>query len=367
MKLGANHPPFKAVASNVALPLHASTGQRRGSLEGLQYLRAIAALMVVWTHAREQFDWLRLQFPSEAGAYGVDLFFVISGFVMVYTTHGRQITAWQFMRKRIERVAPLYWVTTLGLLAVALLAPSLVRSVMPDLGHTVASLLFWPMVSPKFPDHYWPVLIPGWTLNYEMAFYLLFALSLFLPARQRITSIVLALGAWVVLMQWLPHPEGVIDFYSNPIILNFAAGMLLGRAYLGGWLSSKPHIGFYLIIFGIICWWMADRLDLGNRLIGAGIPSTAIVAGVCLVGTQLPHWPVLQKLGDASYSIYLSHVFTLGALRWLWPKWVPSSWQGWWASLMFMVVALALCAMAGVGVYRWIESPIAHRRRGESH
>ena len=77
------------------------------SLINIQYLRAIAALMVVWSHAREQVEWLKIQFPLNFGVSGVDLFFVISGFIMVYTTHDKKISPLQFFSRRLERIVPL--------------------------------------------------------------------------------------------------------------------------------------------------------------------------------------------------------------------------------------------------------------------
>src|ERR1019366_2869669 len=140
----------------------------------IQYLRGIAALMVVWHHGVGQLATLETYFPFRFGTSGVDLFFVISGFIMVVTTAGRDVTPTEFIARRFVRVVPLYWVLTLALAATALVAPSLFRSVTLTAVSLIQSLLFIPHFSPSHAGMIWPVLVPGWTLNYEMFFYVVF-------------------------------------------------------------------------------------------------------------------------------------------------------------------------------------------------
>ncbi len=159
----------------------------------IQYLRGIAALMVVWHHGVGQLATLETYFPFRFGTSGVDLFFVISGFIMVVTTAGRDVTPTEFIARRFVRVVPLYWVLTLALAATALVAPSLFRSVTLTAVSLIQSLLFIPHFSPSHAGMIWPVLVPGWTLNYEMFFYVVFAASLAFSHRLAILSITLAM------------------------------------------------------------------------------------------------------------------------------------------------------------------------------
>src|SRR5689334_16532037 len=147
-------------------------------LGSIQWLRGIAALMVVAFHTNTlalhpsaRMDFLAI------GETGVDLFFVISGFIMTITTVDKRAPG-EFLRRRIIRVVPLYWMITLSYAALAVMAPTLFRSASPDFLHTLGSLAFVPQFHPLFPSAIWPVVIPGWSLNYEMFFYGIFALAL---------------------------------------------------------------------------------------------------------------------------------------------------------------------------------------------
>ena len=290
------------------------------ALINLQYLRAIAAMMVVWVHAREQFEWIKIQFPSEGGNNGVDLFFVISGFIMVYTTHNKTVSPLSFLMRRFTRVAPLYWSATLLIVAVALAAPSILKSTTISFPHVLASFAFWPMPSPKFPDSMWPLLIPGWTLNYEMAFYVLFGMSLWAPKKWRLTllctGMALLAGAGAI-----NNFTGALKFYTDAIILTFVIGTLLGQLYCTGRLPQNKIIGWTLIFSGIAIWWITQSIHMGHRLFGAGIPASLVLSGACILpGIRINGLNWLSQLGDASYSIYLSHIFVLATLRFAWLK-----------------------------------------------
>ena len=132
---------------------------------GIQFLRFLAASLVVLTHTLGEYDDLR-----SFGGFGVDVFFVISGFVIyLITDSGHK----NFFVKRLIRIVPIYWLFTIGISIIALLEPQLLRSASFDVTQIIASLFFIP---------YWtenagfaPILTLGWTLNFEMLFYLYIA------------------------------------------------------------------------------------------------------------------------------------------------------------------------------------------------
>ncbi|WP_310339831.1 acyltransferase [Rhodoferax saidenbachensis] len=340
--------------------------ENRQTLINVQYLRAIAALMVVWVHARDQFDWLKIQFPSGAGAAGVDLFFVISGFIMVYTTYGKKISPLDFMLRRIERIAPLYWAATLAILCVAAVAPALLKSTVLSGPHILASLAFLPMLSPAFPNNYWPLHIPGWTLNYEMAFYLLFSVSLLAHGVWRIVLLGICLvGVVIGGIFW--QLNGVWKFYSDAIILIFLAGAMVGYFMARIAPAKNAFMGTLLLSAGIMLWIFLQSAETGHRLWSAGMPATIIVLGALVtpnVGTRFLAW--LETLGDASYSIYLSHIFCLAGLRVL-SKLIgfviQDNFHGW----IFMFVCLIACSATGVFVFKYIEKPLASKVRDLHH
>lgn len=275
----------------------------------IQYLRALAALMVVFHHALLQLPWTARYCQSSIGAHGVDLFFVISGFVMVLTTHGRDITRMEFMRRRIVRVVPLYWALTLFTVLCVLVAPSLFRTTSIEPLHVVQSLLFYPHRSPSFPDQMWPVMVPGWTLIYEMFFYACFALTLGRYWWLVVGFVGLFLFGFVV-----EPTNDQLAFFTQYLILEFVAGVVLA------------HIWFAM-------------------------------------GSPLPAWakwksPLWLALGDASYSIYLTHLYSLGALRVVWAKVAPETGL---SAVCFFLSALVLSGFFGWVAYRLLEVPLLAR------
>ena len=335
----------------------AIAGPAQTALVNIQYLRAIAAMMVVWVHAREQFDWLKLQFPSPAGGNGVDLFFVISGFIMVYTTYGKAVAPLAFIKRRFLRIAPLYWLAILFILVVSFVAPSVLKSTVIQPAHVLASFMFWPSPSPKFPAEMWPLLVPGWTLNYEMAFYVLFGLTLCAPMAWRVFLLCASL-VLVVLSGIGLSATGVLRFYTDAIVLTFGAGALLGHLYCKGRIPQSVTLGWGLVVTGIALWWGLQSVDTGHRVIGAGIPAVLLVTGACALPSIDGKWlDWLRQLGDASYSIYIGHIFILGGLGFAWSRIyrrVDNNIDG----VVFLTASILVCGMAGVLIYRLAEKPM---------
>lgn len=284
----------------------------------LQYLRAIAALMVVYFHAVLQFQKVDPSFDPERylfGETGVDIFFVLSGFVMWLTTAGRQISPMEFYRRRIRRIVPLYWMATLFSAAVAFAVPSILKSTVFDVPHLLASLVFLPWVNPADTNMIVPVVVPGWTLNYEMFFYLVFAALLTVPEERRLAGLVAAFVLILAVCHLLPATTAT-TFYGNPIILEFLAGALLGRLYMQKILLPQPSawaalaLGFaFLVINEFLC-------DVTMRSYMWGIPALFIIYGAVSIDfSKFRTIGWLNYLGDASYSIYITHAFTLAFLR----------------------------------------------------
>ena len=316
----------------------------------IQYLRALAAMMVVWGHSLYVVPGVadRLGAPYFGGS-GVDLFFVISGFIMVVTTSRREITPQKFLLLRIVRVVPLYWLATLTWVAYGLVehsgqSPYAVPAI-------VRSLLFVPC-----PAGVWPVLQNGWTLNYEMFFYALFALSLAAPRRVRMPVLAVALAALVGVGRLFgPFANPLAFSYTNPYLLEFVAGMVLAHGWLqGGSRDSLPQ-SLSLIVFGFYC---VGSLHSRFTILGGAF---LIIAGslnprICAIENR-----TLLELGNASYSIYLAHQFVLEALA---PWWIQAFPHATWASsALFMVLAPLLCALAGCLCYWFIEKPLTSRLR----
>lgn len=334
-------------------------------LYGIQVLRALAALMVVFHHiqadaaiiaarAGESFTASRL-LPWPAG---VDLFFVISGFIIVHSStglFGQPDSARLFLARRVARVFPLYWVATTLFLIALLATPGLLNSAAPGAAQIAASYLFWPMANAAGDIQ--PIFSLGWTLNYEMLFYSLFAVALLLPARAVIPAVTLLLAGFVAIRELAGPFPLPFDFWAQPIVLEFVAGM--GIALLRGrglrlpgplrWLMVALALGVLLAIAG------ETRPQTGwSALFLQGGPAILLVtAAACGRNETAPSALVrgFAWLGDASYALYLVHPFVMRGLREVFLRLAPG------ATLAFTLLALAIAVSAAFLIYERFERP----------
>jgi exopolysaccharide production protein ExoZ len=310
----------------------------------IQYLRGIAALLVVFHHARNPRDGLfnpLVDFGAAAG--GVDVFFVISGFIMFTAARTERPRA--FFWKRLLRIAPMYWLAT-GLFV----AMSAVRGDSFPTIDLLRSLMFVPYHNPHYDGSIWPILVPGWTLNYEMFFYLLFGFAI---ASGRLVSVVSALISGFVLLGLLAESENALFMtYTDPILLEFLAGVLLGKLF--------TQYAFYrvemLLPLGFLALLCSDLYVL-PRVVEGGIPAAAIVIGALAVesGGNVRGLALPKLIGDASYSIYLFHTSLLTVLMFAFRR-LPI--DGWPQFLGFIVVSLLLATTAGIMVHLLVEKPL---------
>jgi exopolysaccharide production protein ExoZ len=322
----------------------------------IQHLRAVAALMVLLYHVL--LHWLPQYHTHYAFlSGGVDIFFVISGFVMWGVTAGREGGSWSFFSKRLKRIVPLYWILTTVMLAIMLARPSALLKSRFDAVHVVTSYLFIPWRHPV-KGLFEPLLAPGWTLDLEMMFYVIFALILFAPMRFRLPAVLGALVGLVVL-GFIPHAgTSQFDFYTDPIILEFAMGVCLGAAVTAQRRAPAP-IAAAAVIAGcglfIAAALTAPPLD---RVLVWGIPAALVVSGCVFLERETGPWlaPLPLLLGDASYSIYLVHMATVSAAFQALGKLHALHNPAGMAAAM-IVTALASVG-AGVFVYWFVERPI---------
>lgn len=338
---------------------------------GVQYLRAVAAFMVAYLHLAIQIPAYTGQFERSLGGNlnlgnGVDIFFVISGFIMMVSTRASMRPA-AFFARRVIRIVPLYWSITLLVVAIALVQPAWFRTTVVAPEYVFRSLFFIPYANPGQGGSAMPILVPGWSLNFEMAFYVVFALSLLLPARARVAAVGLVFAAGFVLARLAPsQPGGVAwGFYGDLRVAEFWLGMVIG-AQAGSTLGrTTPAAALWGLIALSMALLMAPvRLyaaftpDIAT-LCGSVVPAAVLVWAVVSLELQgrVLHHGALLTLGNASYSIYLSHILTLGVVRLVWVK----------AGLdapdllhvaIFAVVSMLAVAAAGVLVYRVAEQPM---------
>jgi exopolysaccharide production protein ExoZ len=312
-------------------------------------LRGAAALAVVAYHALQ---WASGGF--DVGRAGVDVFFIISGFVMWHVTAGREVSPAAFLWRRFTRVAPPYWIATLTVLAAALIWPNFLPEVRPGWRHLALSLAFIPHLDPRGLP--FPTLPPGWSLNYEAVFYLMFAAALAGPRRWRgrvVLSGLTALTAFGFLF-----PEPYYTLLLNPMLLQFAAGMGLGVAAEYRRLPSIA-VGWAMIAIALVIWAVERPLGLFTELwrpLLWGIPAWLTVTGALAIecGGGLARLPpriahALKTLGDASYATYLAHLPATAL--------VAHS-LGWSHPWLFLAISLVVSAAMGLAFRAWIERPM---------
>lgn len=270
--------------------------------QSIQALRALAALMVLVYHVGTTLSMLH-DGPVRPHwlTAGVDIFFVISGFVMVVATRRRPVGPGRFLRARVARIVPLYWAATLLYAGLLILQ----RQGGPSLEELLKSLFFIFYTNPRTGEPT-PLLVPGWSLNYEIYFYAMFAAFLWLSIGRRIL-VLGAIFAFICLFRPLVPPDDALLFrLTSPHPLEFVAGMVL--AYVA---PAAPRLpawsGLVLIAAALVG---LSTIETGlSRVVFFAPFSIAIVAGAVVAEPvfRAAALAPVRRLGDASYSLYLTH------------------------------------------------------------
>lgn len=327
----------------------------------IQLLRALASLGVVGHHLI-----FYLQKYIAVGSYGglpevlasgVDVFFVVSGFLMAETAL-RKNEPGSFLRARIERVVPMYWIFT----AVAALAAGVGLRIFALDGlspqHLLESLFFLPPSGPGLSS--FPILYVGWTLNYEMMFYGLFAISMWVPdEKSRLMTLFLLFG--LLQVGGLIGGSLYLRYWGSPLVIEFALGVLLSlyaRTY-----AFSPRHAFTAIVVscGLLC--ATELLDTRMethplRFVLWGVPAALIVFSALSLEKHDKYVdrPWLTLLGDASFSIYLFHPFALQGVGKISLKIGLHGTE--WLDCASVLCAAIVATAGGVLVHTQIEKPI---------
>ena len=346
-------------------------------ISAIQVLRAAAALTVVVGHAQTEAVVAaaatgRPFVPSALLPWGagVDLFFVISGFIMVVSSEHLFAApggAFTFLRRRLTRILPLWWVCASLYLGLQVLAHHGTGKPLPPLPDIAAAYALWPvdLFGDGVPRPFYTL---GWTLEYEMAFYVIFAAAIALPRGRAVLAATLALGVAVVVGALVAPIFAPLVLVTRPIVLEFAAGMGLALLYRRGVrLPGAARLLLALAAGAALSWdGMASAAQKSDwitpndllRVLAWGVPAAALVAAGTLrrpgaVGTS-PPLRTMVALGDASYALYLTHPFVVGALRRAWSAAHLDARLGWGA--MVVVAVLLACGVALL-VHRGLERP----------
>ena len=339
-----------------SVPAHAATGQ----LDLVQALRGFAAFGVLTHHIAVSIDrWFGAGFTPPGfglGWVGVDLFFVLSGFIMVWTTqtagHGLQPAA-AFWARRVLRVYPPYWAALALAIAVTTALPAIVGQANAGFW---ASFFLWPSEHP-------PILQPGWTLIYELWFYLGFGLLMLTP-RRHLAALLSgwAVGVMIAAAHFGQDTHPVLHVIANPLTLNFLMGAGVALA-VARWPGSPPvPVLLGLIAFGALllvagAYYVTETgWNEWTRMLACGPASALLLAGAALLDRQgrLAPPKALVTLGDWSYALYLTHqpiVYAATLLS------VQAFGVGWLGVLVAVAAGLTVPFLATALLHRAVEKP----------
>jgi peptidoglycan/LPS O-acetylase OafA/YrhL len=324
-------------------------------LISVQALRALAAWIVVCHHFMQIFFDFHPSGPvgrffTEKGAVGVDIFFVISGLVIYLSTFDKDIPVSRFMLNRIIRIVPAYWLYTLVMGLLVVVASPLLPHQVVDWQSFILSLFFIPSENPGGYGLY-PTLNVGWTLNYEMLFYVLFSMVFLFQQRLRPLIIAAALFAFTDVL----GRSGLISrFYGNDIVYEFLLGIGIGILYRRGWIGERLWLPL-LAIGGALA--TIKHLPPDVRIINWGLPSAVIVVACISMEPYLRGSRLLKTMGDCSYSVYLLHVMVL------YGGWLLSQRYGLNPYAVF-AACVPVIALGALLSYEWIEKGLYRRMRG---
>jgi peptidoglycan/LPS O-acetylase OafA/YrhL len=292
------------------------------------------------------------------GGFGVDIFFVISGFIMWVTTEKGTQSTKEFWSRRITRIVPLYWIFTSVIVLVGILAPWALNSTKVTLPAAVQSYLFIPHYysNELLKSHVAPLLGPGWTLNYEMFFYFIFGLFLLPPLfRFRLYLISATFFALVTLGHLMPEKGPIAQVYTDQILLEFLLGIFVALSRFK--LQELPRwISLSLIVIALASMMVLFSQPSLPRVLVFGLPAALLIAAAvaCEPILKMSPSPLFLFLGNASYSLYLSHLFAIAPILFLARKMNIS-----WAVSSCLAVGAAM--IVGAITYVFLEKPLTAR------
>ncbi len=290
----------------------AENAQDSNHLRTLQILRGVAALFVSLHH------YVQLAFQGqtpgpvstflwERGPLAVDVFFILSGFIMAHTAPRYVGRGRDFLVNRLSRVIPNYWFYTLLLLGSTLLLDASCYLTGWTTKSLILSFLLVPNPNPNGHGDF-PFLYVGWTLTYELVFYTILGCSLLFFRRRYLVATGVALCALPAIFHG-HHPFGL----GNGFFIEFLAGMILRTL----WGHRARFTGAMPRVVALVAGLPLLVLVLGRP---PSLPTDFalalwIVINAILLDPLLGNGPLTRLLvrsGDLSYSIYLSHIVVLG-------------------------------------------------------
>jgi peptidoglycan/LPS O-acetylase OafA/YrhL len=345
-------------------------------IKNIQYLRCVAAMLVVFAHSNLQIFGVPAKF-TDVGGFGVDLFFVISGFIMPYILfgglywHGATTTnsAAGFFWRRIARILPMYFLVTATAVLISYLVTSgAFHNPDNDLMYTFSpSRVDWSWFVESVTFTHWdraPILGVGWSLQVEFFFYLAITFGLLLGARklESIEFAILGFFFIFILFGSINTTNSIIaQNFSSPLVVEFLLGLFLYRIVSSGQLMNKyaaiTTIALFLPVFLYIELKDVIRIIIPNldRAVQWGFPALLLVWAAISLEGKVKDFKLVSLLGDASYSLYLMHAIVAPLYIFYMHKLGTSLAVG---PIIYMLLMLTICSAAGVAAHLYVEKPI---------
>lgn len=331
----------------------------------IQMLRGVASLMVFWGHLKF-YGYLPNFLTLQEGAIGVDLFFVISGFIMGKTLHNQKeqglTSSINFFTRRLVRVFPVYIIVSLTIVLFN-----------GGLKHCLISLFLIPIADANGVLIY-PFIAAAWTLSFELVFYLIIAILLCVK-KYNFVNVILTIFTLFLLSFFIKSKIAIIETIFSPILLEFSFGLFIYEIhqYRNNLLALKStqyiFLFISLVLFLILKEGIADgypgvyqglNVQYQNskyiipRWLGYGIPSALLVYSATLFEKSFRKFSLYLVpfvfLGDISYSLYLCHTFLIGKIK------VHLNLEN---TQMFLIITFMTISVSAF-LYLLIEKPISN-------
>ena len=278
-------------------------------INSIQCLRGVAAIAVVIYHLNavqlRYFSDNILPWFTTYGYLGVQIFFMISGFIMMYILDQRKflVKPFEFLRARLIRIVPTYWLITLLIFIVAQIYPNLVNSSYTSKPSLAKSLLF-------IPQETNPWLNVGWSLEYEVFFYVIIAVLLICASSRHLKFLLVTTLLIVALpLKWTSN--SIIDSFLDPIVLWFVIGVIIQVFWKN---YNDKNFKYILLVLPL----SALTLAYENRfkdfdMIMLHFVLVCVFCSALLIEEHIPKQMgrVFDYFGKISYSLYLTHVLSL--------------------------------------------------------
>ncbi len=343
-----------------------------GRINTIQLLRAVAVMLVVYCHVLDG-SWINsfqkhFFYLENFGAVGVDIFFVISGFIItvISSVYAKEKEGFYFFIRRIVRVVPLYWLCSFIIVVLDYLKTNRLHSPYSIL----KTILFIPFPADK-TSFIAPIIFQGWTLSFELIFYVIISIAIAVTNKKYLLVTAMFFLFFIALDFLTGYQNVYLNFLGNGIVLEFLLGVIIGIIFLSGFFISK-NMANIIFITGIGCLLASIFTGFGNiseawfvlngtlslpRALVWGLPAALLVGGLVMKEKAGPvnihvFW---ITIGNASYSIYLTHTFFLRSLYLRFRAWHINKYIH---DDILIIITMAIVIALGWLFYKLVEVPL---------